>query len=83
MNPTINSILSVSSCTSTLRGIARRAAATLATKVLQSMLFQTSTTDAVTFALVPVVLLVVATVASLIPALRATRTDPLVVIRAE
>ena len=59
------------------------AAATLATKVLQSMLFQTSTTDFVTFAIVPIVLLVVATIASLIPALRATRTDPLVVIRAE
>lgn len=34
MNPTINSIRSVSSCTSTLRGIARRAAATLATAVV-------------------------------------------------
>jgi putative ABC transport system permease protein len=58
-------------------------AATLATKLLQSMLFETSNTDVVTFALVPIVLLVVATGASLIPAIRATRTDPLVVIRAE
>jgi putative ABC transport system permease protein len=58
-------------------------AATLATKFLQSLLFQTSGTDLVTYAVVPLVLLIVATIASLIPALRATRTDPLVVIRAE
>jgi putative ABC transport system permease protein len=57
--------------------------ATVATKILQSMLFETSGTDLVTYAVVPIVLLIVATLASLIPALRATRTDPLVVIRAE
>ncbi|MEP6491901.1 MAG: ABC transporter permease [bacterium] len=53
------------------------------TKVLQSMLFETTRTDAVTFVVVPVILAVVATIASLVPAYRATRTDPIVVIRAE
>ena len=58
-------------------------AATAATKLLQAMLFQTTTTDAMTFVLVPIVLALVATIASLAPAFRATRTDPLIVIRAE
>ncbi len=58
-------------------------AAAMATKVLQSMLYATSTTDALTFVVVPVALAVVATIACLVPAFRATRTDPLIVIRAE
>jgi ABC-type antimicrobial peptide transport system permease subunit len=57
--------------------------AVAATKVLQAMLFETSTMDSTTFVLVPIVLAVVATIASLVPAYRATRTDPLIVIRAE
>jgi len=58
-------------------------AAALTTKALHAMLYQTSTTDALTFVLVPVALAVVATIACLVPAIRATRTDPLIVIRAE
>jgi putative ABC transport system permease protein len=58
-------------------------AAAAATKVLSAMLFQTSTTDKMTFVVVTVVLSIVATIASLAPAFRATRTDPLIVIRAE
>lgn len=58
-------------------------AAALATKVLHAMLFQTSTTDLLTFVVVPLALAVVATIACLAPAFRATRTDPLIVIRAE
>ena len=58
-------------------------AAALTTKTLQAMLYHTSATDALTFVLVPVALGVVATIACLVPALRATRTDPLIVIRAE
>jgi putative ABC transport system permease protein len=58
-------------------------AAAAATKLLQAMLFQTSTTDKTTFVVVTVVLSAVATIASLAPAFRATRTDPLIVIRAE
>src|SRR5262249_25960800 len=48
-------------------------AAAAATKTLQALLFQTSTTDVATFILVPVVLAVVAAIASLLPAYRATR----------
>ena len=59
------------------------AAAALTTKTLQAMLYETSTTDPLTFAVVPVALAVVATIACLVPAFRATRTDPLIVIRAE
>jgi ABC-type antimicrobial peptide transport system permease subunit len=58
-------------------------AAAGATKLLQAMLFQTSTTDKTTFVVVTVVLSAVAAIASLAPAFRATRTDPLIVIRAE
>jgi putative ABC transport system permease protein len=54
-----------------------------ATKVLQAMLFETSTTDWATFVIVPIVLAIVATVASVVPAYRATRTDPIIVIKAE
>jgi putative ABC transport system permease protein len=54
-----------------------------ATKVLQAMLFETSTTDWATFVVVPIVLAIVATVASVVPAYRATRTDPIIVIKAE
>jgi putative ABC transport system permease protein len=53
------------------------------TRVLRSMLFETTTTDATTFLVVPVVLAVVALLASYLPARRATRTDPLVAIRTE
>lgn len=54
-----------------------------ATRLLRSMLFETSATDPVTFVVVPIVLGVVALVASYLPARRAARTDPLVAIRAD
>jgi len=40
-------------------------------------------TDLVTFTLVPIALVAVALLSSLIPALRATRVDPAVAMRAE
>lgn len=58
-------------------------ASALATRVLRSLLFETSATDLATYVAVPIVLLFVAIAASIIPALRATRTDPMVVIRSE
>jgi predicted permease len=54
-----------------------------ATRVLRAMLFQTAPTDVTTFVVVPVVLGIVAVVASCVPAIRAARTDPSVVMRAE
>jgi putative ABC transport system permease protein len=54
-----------------------------ATRLVQSMLFETTTTDLATFLIVPLVLAAVAIAASLIPAYRATRTDPIIAIRAD
>jgi ABC-type antimicrobial peptide transport system permease subunit len=53
------------------------------TRVMASLLFGTSTTDAVTFAAVPVLLIVVAFAATAIPAWRATSVDPMVALREE
>ena len=51
-------------------------------QVLQGMLVQTSATDPVVLAGVGLVLLLVATVTCLVPALRATRIQPVAVLRA-
>jgi ABC-type antimicrobial peptide transport system permease subunit len=58
-------------------------AALAATRTLQSLLFEVSATDPVTFAVVPVLLLAVALLAAWMPASRATRVDPLVALRME
>jgi len=53
------------------------------TRVMASLLFGVSTTDLVTFAIVPVVLIATAMLAIYVPALRATRVDPTVALREE
>ena len=53
------------------------------TRLIKSMLFQTTTTDLATFLTVPIVLAVAALGASYLSARRAVRTDPLVAIRGE
>ena len=53
------------------------------TRVMASLLFSVSTTDVATFATVPLILIATAIVASLIPAMRATRVDPVVALRDE
>jgi len=53
------------------------------TRFLTTLLFGVTPTDTVTFVLVSLVFFVIAMVASLIPALRATRVDPLVALRYE
>jgi predicted permease len=57
--------------------------AALLTRVMATLLFGVSTTDLVTFSAVPLVLVATAAVASYIPALRATRVDPVVALRDE
>src|SRR5580765_8517969 len=53
------------------------------TRVMNSLLFGIGATDLVTFSTVPVILIVTALVASYVPALRATRVDPVVALRDE
>jgi predicted lysophospholipase L1 biosynthesis ABC-type transport system permease subunit len=59
------------------------AGAYAATRVMSSLLFGVTATDLATFVAVPLLLLLVALVASLIPARRATKVDPLVALRYE
>jgi ABC-type transport system, involved in lipoprotein release, permease component len=53
------------------------------TRVMAGLLFNVSTTDAITFSIVPVALTVTAMLATYVPALRATRVDPVVALRDE
>lgn len=67
-----------------LLGVAIGLAGALAlSRVMTSLLFGVSSTDAATFATVSVGLIAVALVACYLPALRATRVDPLVALRHE
>ena len=59
------------------------AGAYAATRVMSSLLFGVTPTDLATFIAVPLVLFVVALMASLVPARRATKVDPLVALRYE
>jgi ABC-type antimicrobial peptide transport system permease subunit len=58
-------------------------AAWLLSRVLSSMLFDISPRDPLTFAMVAAILSLVALVACAVPAWRATRVDPLTVLRME
>lgn len=57
--------------------------ATAGTRYMTSVLYEVTPLDAVTFTAVPLVLIVVAALASLVPALRATRVSPTVALRIE
>lgn len=58
-------------------------AALAGTRVLVAMLYEVSPVDPLTFAVAAAVLLAVAFAASILPARRATRVDPVVALRAE
>jgi ABC-type antimicrobial peptide transport system permease subunit len=67
-----------------LSGVALGAAAALAlTRVMKNLLFNVSATDPATFALIALLLVGVAFIASYIPARRATKVDPLIALRSE
>jgi predicted permease len=66
-----------------LGAIAGTVAATYSTTVVQSFLFQTSPTDALTLAVVAVILIVGGCAAAWVPARRAAHVDPVSALRAE
>jgi putative ABC transport system permease protein len=59
------------------------AAGALGSRLVRSLLFETTSTDGATFVVVPCLLAIVAVVASLVPARRAARVDPIVALRGE
>jgi putative ABC transport system permease protein len=68
----------------TLIGVALGTGSALAlTRILKNLLFNVSATDPATFALIALLLISVALIASYIPARRATKVDPLQAIRHE
>jgi ABC-type lipoprotein release transport system permease subunit len=58
-------------------------ASALVTRLLQPLLFGITPLDMPSFALMPIILLVVALVACLVPARRAAATDPAITLRSE
>jgi ABC-type antimicrobial peptide transport system permease subunit len=66
----------------TLMGVVFGLVASFAvTRLITSLLYSVSPTDIVTFTVVPLVLAVAALAASYLPALRATRIDPMTALR--
>ena len=78
------SLIMKTGLTLVLTGIAIGIAGAIAlTRFLTTLLFGVTPTDSVTFVAVSVALFVIAMIASLIPAMRATRVDPLIALRYE
>jgi putative ABC transport system permease protein len=68
----------------TLIGVVVGVAVSLAaSRLIASLLFDVSPTDVVTFVVVPTLLAAAALLATYLPALRATRIDPMVALRYE
>ena len=67
-------------CAGMLLGVA---AAFILTRVMSTLLYGISATDPITFVGISFVLLAVAMLASYVPALRATKVDPIIALRAQ
>jgi predicted permease len=59
------------------------AIASVAAQAIQTVLFDTSPTDTMTYVLVTGLIVVVSTIATIVPARRATKVDPLLALRSE
>ena len=67
-----------------LAGVALGLVASVAlTRTIQSLLFGVSTIDPVTFAALPLLVMLIGMLACWIPARRATRVDPLIALKYE
>lgn len=64
-------------------GRGRCSGALFLTRLLESLLFEVQPTDALTYAVVSAVLGGVTVLATIVPALRATRADPIAVLRSD
>lgn len=53
------------------------------TRLMKSLLFEVSATDPMTFVVIPIMLIMVSLIACLIPARRATKIDPIAVLRCD
>jgi len=83
MRDVVNLVLKHALLLVAIGGVIGLAGAYAASSVLKSLLFEVAATDLTIFIAVPVILFLVALVACLVPARRATRVDPLIALRHE